>query len=150
MCHSAYLKGACKRAGNGPFTRACSHNTRGNGFKLKEGRFRLDIRKKFFTMRVLRHWHRLPREALSGPSLGKGGSLNLVEGQKLFLSKWNWEAGLVAWSILSSLHPDLHNFFLIFKNPKTEICCATFHFRLNLAFSNLHRRDVPYENYSPS
>jgi len=42
---------------------------RGNGFKLKEGRFRLDIRKKFFTPRVLRPWHRLPGEAVAAPSL---------------------------------------------------------------------------------
>ena len=40
-----------------------------NVFKLKEGRFRLDIRKKLFTMRVLRPWHRLPREAVDAPSL---------------------------------------------------------------------------------
>jgi len=41
-----YLKGAHRKAGEGLFTRACSDRTRGDGFKLKEGRFRLYIRKK--------------------------------------------------------------------------------------------------------
>jgi len=41
----------------------------GRGFQLKEGRFKLNIRRKFFTQRVVRHQHRLPREAVDAPSL---------------------------------------------------------------------------------
>jgi len=64
-----YLKGAYRKDGEGLFTRVCSDRTRGNGSKLKEGRFSLHIRKTFFTMRVVRHWNRLPRGAVDAPSL---------------------------------------------------------------------------------
>jgi len=64
-----YLKGAYKKGGDKLFSQACCDSTKGNGFKLKEGRFRLDIRKNFFTMRVVKHWNRLPREVVAAPSL---------------------------------------------------------------------------------
>jgi len=56
-----YVKGAYRKDGEGLFTRVCSGRTKGNGCKLKDSRFRLDIRKKFFTKRVAKHWKRLPR-----------------------------------------------------------------------------------------
>jgi len=41
----------------------------GNGCEIKEGRFRLDMWKKFFTVRAMRLWHRLPRDEVDAPSL---------------------------------------------------------------------------------
>lgn len=60
--------GAYKKGGDKLFSKACCDRTRGGGFKLEEDRFRLDI-KKFFTVRVVKLWDRLPREVVGATSL---------------------------------------------------------------------------------
>jgi len=63
------LKGYYKKEEDRLFSRVCCDKSRVNGFKLRERRFRLEIRKRFFTTQVVRRWHRLPRAVVEAPSL---------------------------------------------------------------------------------
>ena len=71
------------------FTRVDSNRTRGNGFKLRQGRFRLDTRRKLFIRRVVMQWNRLPKEIVDAPSL------------EAFKARLDVALGSLVWSLVT-------------------------------------------------
>ena len=66
---SQYLKGSIRREEAGSLAWSVVIEQEEMILNLKEGRFRLDVRKMYFPVRVLRHCHRLPRDVMESLSL---------------------------------------------------------------------------------
>ena len=65
-----YLKGGGRQIDEARFfSVVCSDGTRSNGLKLVLRKFHTNMWKKFFTVRVMEHWNRLPREVVESPSM---------------------------------------------------------------------------------
>ncbi|KAK4815339.1 LOW QUALITY PROTEIN: hypothetical protein QYF61_000171, partial [Mycteria americana] len=131
---SKYLKEGCQKHGARLFPVVPRDRGRDNGHKPKPRRFSLNIRRHFFTVRVTKHWHRLPRVVVESPSLEIFRShLDMVLGNQL------WAVNQV--SLQCNLHAMINKLGLwrlsISKNPGVPICCTQANVHLKNAVAGL-------------
>ena len=88
-----YLKGGCKKEGDRLFSRVCCDRTRGNGFRLKEGRLSLDIRKNFYNKdgEALEQFaHRVSGCLVPGDFQGQAGQGSEQPDCAIGSLQWSW------------------------------------------------------------
>lgn len=99
---SSSAKTVYRKAGKRRFVRKCSASTRGNVFILKEERFRLDVRRKFFTMRVVRHWTAAQRAVGDAPlEVLKAGLEWVLDSLIWWGAPSPWQGVGIAWALRS-------------------------------------------------
>jgi len=102
-----YMKRAYKQVVDHLFTQSVSDRTWGNGFKLKDERFRLDVRKIFFMCRMVRHWHSCPESCGCPIPEGTQGQVGWVHGQ-LQLVSGSPAHGRIGWIWVGFKVPSTH------------------------------------------
>jgi len=85
------LTGGGREGGFGLFSPVTINGTRGDGLKMRQGRFRLENGKNVFPERVVRAWTTLPRAVVESPSLeGFTNRVDVALGDRVEQAWWGW------------------------------------------------------------